>query len=99
MSQQYTKLALRANETKERHTKLILERLADGSDVLDLGCGAGRPTTAMLARRFNVTGVEVSEIQLDRAREAVPNARFVHADMSRVADRSINQSVNQSICQ
>ncbi len=84
VSQQYAELALQANETKQRHTNLILERLAGGSDVLDLGCGAGQPTTAILAERFNVTGVELSEVQLDRARKAIPKARFVQADMSRV---------------
>ena len=61
-----------------------MERLEDGSDVLDLGCGAGQPTTAVLAQHFNVTGVELSKVQLERARDAVPNARFVHADMSRL---------------
>ncbi len=84
VSQQYAELALRANETKERYTKLILERLADGSDVLDLGCGAGQPTTAILARRFKVTGVELSGVQIAHAREAMPNSRFVQADMSRL---------------
>ncbi len=84
VSKRYTELALKGNETKDRYTQLVLERLPDGSDVLDLGCGAGRPTTAILAQRFNVTGVELSAVQLERAREAVPKARFVQADMSRL---------------
>ena len=84
VSQEYAELAVRANATKERFTELILERLADDSDVLDLGCGAGQPTTAILAQRFNVTGVELSGVQLDRARAAMPNARFLQADMSRL---------------
>ena len=83
-SQQYTEAALRGSEVRERYTRLVVERLEEGSDVLDLGCGAGQPTTAALAQHFNVTGVELSRVQLGRAREAVPNARFVHADMSRL---------------
>ena len=83
-SQEYAEAALRGSEIRERHTSLIVERLEDGSDVLDLGCGAGQPTTAVLAQHFNVTGVELSKVQLERARKAVPNARFVHADMSRL---------------
>ena len=83
-SQRYAEAALRANDTKHRHTLLILDRLVEGSAVLDLGCGAGEPPTALLAERFAVTGVELSGVQLDRARRAVPIARFVQADMSRL---------------
>ena len=50
--------------------------------MVDLGCGAGVPTTARLAERFAVTGVDVSAEQLRRARRLVPAARFVHADMT-----------------
>jgi len=56
-------------------------RLPDGAEVLDLGCGAGRPNTERLARRFRVTGVDVSARQLELARAAVPGATLVHADM------------------
>jgi SAM-dependent methyltransferase len=59
----------------------FMERLPDDADVVDLGCGAGVPTTARLAERFSVTGVDVSSEQLRRARVLVPGARFVHADM------------------
>jgi len=56
--------------------------LAPGSPVLDLGCGAGVPVTRWLARRFSVTGVDVSARQLDLARQHVPAADFVKADMT-----------------
>ena len=56
--------------------------LPDGAAVVDLGCGAGVPTTARLAERFAVTGVDISAEQLLRARRLVPGARFVHADMT-----------------
>jgi SAM-dependent methyltransferase len=51
------------------------------SPVLELGCGPGGPTTRRLAARFDLTGVDTSGAQLEAARGAVPNARFVHADM------------------
>ena len=66
VGQQYAELALLANDTRERYTDSVLERLADGSNVLDLGCGGGRPTTARLARRFKVTGVELSGVPMTR---------------------------------
>ena len=69
-------------EDRERYTSMLLERLPAGAALLDLGCGAGLPTTARLAERFDVTGVDISSRQIDRARRNVPNARFVHADMT-----------------
>jgi SAM-dependent methyltransferase len=59
-------------------------RLADGARVLDLGCGAGVSDTQQLAKRFRVTGVDISGEQIRRARENVPGAEFIHADMTEV---------------
>jgi SAM-dependent methyltransferase len=80
----YTEAALRENLAKDLHTRILLDRLPEGSRVLDLGCGSGRPTTAILAERFHLTGVDVSSRQVERARQAIPNARFVEGDMSRL---------------
>jgi SAM-dependent methyltransferase len=55
-------------------------RLADGADVLELGCGRGVPGTRELARRHRVTGVDISAVQIELARHHVPEASFVHAD-------------------
>ena len=57
--------------------------LPDGAAVLDLGCGAGVPATALLVERgFAVTGLDFSAVQIQRARALVPGATFVHADMA-----------------
>jgi trans-aconitate methyltransferase len=61
---------------------MLLERLPSGADLLDLGCGAGLPTTARLAQRFTVTGVDISPRQIERARINVPDATFINADSS-----------------
>jgi SAM-dependent methyltransferase len=61
---------------------LLVERLPRGSPVLDLGCGCGLPATKLLAERFDVTGVDFSEVQIDRARQLVPAARFVCGDIA-----------------
>jgi SAM-dependent methyltransferase len=55
-------------------------RLADKSDVLELGCGRGVPVTRELARRHRVTGVDMSAVQIELARHHVPEASFMHAD-------------------
>lgn len=59
-------------------------RLAPGSRVLDLGCGNGIPVARELANRHRVTGVDLSPVQIERAREAVPGAAFRCADMTEV---------------
>ena len=58
--------------------------LADGARILDLGCGCGVPVAQELARRCAVTGVDLSPVQIERARALVPRARFVCADMTAV---------------
>lgn len=71
-------------DDRQRYTRVFVDSLPSGSRVLDLGCGAGLPTTIRLAERFRVTGVDISERQISRARWNVPNATFVHADMASV---------------
>ena len=66
---------------REWEEKLV-SRLQHGAHVLELGCGAGVPDTQRLAARFQVTGVDVSAEQVRRARAAVPQAEFVHADFT-----------------
>jgi SAM-dependent methyltransferase len=65
-----------------------LARFADGlperAKVVELGCGNGTIETRELAQRFELTGIDLSEEQLRRARERVPGASFVHADITSV---------------
>lgn len=70
---------------RERYAAVLLDALPDGADVLELGCGTAGPTTARLAERFRLTGVDISARSIDLARMNVPRARFVHADMTAVA--------------
>jgi SAM-dependent methyltransferase len=73
------------DEARPRYTAVLLEALPEGARVLELGCGGGGPTTQALATRFALTGVDISERQIEIARRYVPNAEFLHADMTRVA--------------
>ncbi len=56
--------------------------LEPGSRVLDLGCGCGIPVARELSKDFAVTGVDISAVQIERARELVANANFIRADMT-----------------
>jgi cyclopropane fatty-acyl-phospholipid synthase-like methyltransferase len=69
---------------RERGTSVLFEELAPGSRMLELGCGAGVPTARALARRFQVTGVDISAAQVVLARRNVPDALFLRADMTEI---------------
>lgn len=60
-------------------------RISAGGRVLDLGCGSGIPVArALAAAGHHVTGVDISEVQVRRARHRVPAAEFLHADATAV---------------
>jgi cyclopropane fatty-acyl-phospholipid synthase-like methyltransferase len=70
-----------------RESKLseLEQGLPFGARVLDLGCGAGIPVARdLIAQGFNVTGIDGSVRQIERARQNVPKAQFIHADMTAV---------------
>jgi SAM-dependent methyltransferase len=62
----------------------LLELLPAGASVLELGCGSGTAETRELARHARLVGVDISEEQLRRARERVPEATFVQGDLTTV---------------
>lgn len=67
--------------------RMLLEfarRLPAGARVLDLGCGPGVPSTKALAQRFDVVGVDISTAQIGLARKNVPEATFIHDDLTRI---------------
>jgi SAM-dependent methyltransferase len=49
-------------------------------DVLELGVGAGKEASQLLARRARLTGVDASAEQLRRARARLPGATLIHGD-------------------
>jgi len=71
-------------EERNRYIRLLQESLPSASRVLELGCGSGALVTKSLAERFHVTGVDISEHQIELASAAVPSAEFICADMSTV---------------
>jgi SAM-dependent methyltransferase len=59
----------------------LIPLLQPATRVLDLGCGCGIPVARRLAQSHQVTGVDLSAVQIRRALELVPAARFLCADM------------------
>jgi len=59
----------------------LLAALGSASRVLDLGCGCGVPVARdLVAGGHWVTGVDISDAQIRRARHLVPGARFLRVD-------------------
>jgi SAM-dependent methyltransferase len=68
-----------------RWLEMLSPRLFDGARILDLGCGCGVPVAKALAERHRVTGVDISPVQIERARRLVPGATFLCEDMTSLA--------------
>jgi len=68
-------------------TQWMIDRLASGARVLDLGCGTGVPTAGMFAESgLDVVGIDVSTEMLALARRNVPTGRFVAMDAMELDD-------------
>ncbi|CAL9348721.1 Ubiquinone biosynthesis O-methyltransferase, mitochondrial [Streptomyces sp. enrichment culture] len=88
----YDAVSLRYDEVYGAGTKYrsllddLCRRIPAGGTVLDLGCGSGVPVArALAAAGYRVTGIDISEVQIRRARERVPQAEFVHVDATAAA--------------
>lgn len=68
--------------TRLHYLNKLLDLLAPGANVLELGCGAGVPCTqALIEHGINVTAVDISSAQIAFARQHIPQARIIHSDM------------------
>ena len=74
---------IRGDESKEKAQLQLIEHLAQladvksGWDVLDIGCGMGA-SSLHLAKTYcaNATGITISQVQVEIARQAAMNARL-----------------------
>ena len=67
-----------------RRVRAFAADLPQESRTLDVGCGNGVPATRELALSHEVTGVDISEEQIARARANVPTAAFIRGDVREV---------------
>lgn len=59
----------------------LQSHLPTRASVLDLGCGCGIPVArSLIEAGHEVTGIDISDVQIQRARRLVPAATFVRAD-------------------
>ncbi len=63
----------------------LSEQLGASARVLDLGCGCGVPVARDLAAAgHRVVGVDISDVQIERARRLVPYAEFLRGDATEI---------------
>ena len=67
---------------RDKYTQLLIEHVPAGSELLELGCGPGDPTTRTLVQHFSVTANDISEGCLALAKKNAPGAKFVLGDMT-----------------
>lgn len=69
----------------EEWLAFVLRRVTDrgwrGGKVLDVGCGTGNATEPLLARGFEVVGLDASEAMLAEARRKLPAGLWLHGDV------------------
>jgi SAM-dependent methyltransferase len=71
------------NETFSGMFDRFCRMLPSTAAVLDLGCGPGSPPTReLVGRGFRVTGIDISETMIEKARQRVPEATFIHASVT-----------------
>lgn len=63
----------------------FLEKLPNGAEVLDLGCGTGDPIDRyLLSQGCHVTGLDGAQAMLDIAQRTFPQATWLRDDMRRL---------------
>ncbi len=74
------------NAEEAPHISRFMQAVAPGGDVLDLGCGAGRPVASTLIKGgFRVTGVDAAPSLIAMCRRDFPDQTWIVGDMRRLA--------------
>lgn len=80
----YARLEGEAKWPRMAWLKKLLDRLPPGASVLDLGCGSADPAGVEITKQHRLTGVDISQAQIDLARRNVPTGHFLHGDAASV---------------
>jgi ubiquinone/menaquinone biosynthesis C-methylase UbiE len=84
VAHEYARIEGETKWPRMRWLKKLLDPLAPGSSVLDLGCGSGDPADIEISKMHKITGVDISQTQINLARQNVPTGDFLHDDAGSV---------------
>ena len=65
------------------YVERLLDLLPASPDILEIGCGAGIEPSPTFARVGRLTGVDISQAQIERARRTLPSAELIHGDITK----------------
>lgn len=69
-----------------RHIDNLVEKLPSNAKILDVGCGNGLPIDKYLSEKgFEVLGIDISENQIELAKNNAPQAKFEVMDMEELS--------------
>lgn len=83
----YNKIAKKYLKSREifknnKQLNLLIKRIQPGATILDIGCGAGIPIDKYLIDNgFKVTGIDISEKQIELAKSNLPKGDLKVKDM------------------
>lgn len=73
------------NLFEKHYLDKVIEQLLPKGSVLDLGCGTGQPIAEYFIKHgFDVTGVDGSQAQINKASHLVPEMHAIFDDMRRI---------------
>jgi len=76
-------LSGRKEFVNHRYLEHLEKLLKPDSEILDLGCGAGKPIDRFFINKgHSVTGIDISKTQIKLAKSNVPKARYTVKDIS-----------------
>jgi len=71
---------------RDRVLRRSVAHFIDGKSILELGCGEGHLTQAVFSNARSVTGVDLSDIAINRAKaRKLSNARFEISDFNNIS--------------
>ena len=72
-------------DESEPELQSLIKRLDEGALVLDIGCGGGVPVCQELSKKCDITGIDISPVQIAYAKRNVPTGKFICDDIMTIS--------------